>query len=266
MKKIKEFIKKRTLFYKLLFPIRQLQIFLSYPYKLIKYNSVDPREYFIFKKQKLVYLVNSKVAQTAIVNTCGNIEKKEYQGIDDKSLGEKKQNLTEEDSTYYSFTFVRNPFERLYSCYQSKYIADKKRYGKIMLDFDYYMLGLIKKDRGFEYFVKIVSKIPDWASDRHFKSQYSLIHKESVRVPDFIGRYENLEKEFEPIRVKYNLEKLTHLNKSSQNQTGWRESYTPELIEIVYKRYKKDFDEWYPNAKIILAKYLAVKLFLRVTM
>jgi hypothetical protein len=252
---IKNYIKKRPWLLKLLFPLRQLQIFLSYPYRLARYGAIDPREYFIFKKQQLVYLVNSKVAQTAIVNTCGNKNKEEYRGIRDKGLGEKKHHLSKEEQGYPLFTFVRNPFERLYSSYKSKYIADKK-YGKLALDFDYYMLGLIKKDKGFTHFVKIVSRIPDWASDRHFKSQYSLIYRENRQSLSLVGKYENLHSEFEELRTMFNLEPLPHMNKSSEKENEWMDAYTPELVDLVSKRYEEDLATWYPNAKDELLAHL----------
>lgn len=252
IRKLKQFVLQRPWLRDWINPIYLL---CKYPFLIVKYKAIDPVEYFVYKGKDLIYLVNSKVAQTAITNTAGNTLKKEYSKIDTK-FGERKYTLSPTEKTYYSFTFVRNPFERLYSCYYSKYIADKK-YDKERLDFDYYMGGIIKKDKGFPHFVKTISKIPDALADRHFKSQYSLIYKESILPIDFIGRYENINEEFKIIQKRFNLDPLPHLNPSGKK--NWRSAYTPELVNIVKKRYEKDLSTWYPTAADDLTLYIQEK-------
>ncbi len=79
------------------------------------------------------------------------------------------------DMSNYKFTFVRNPFDRLYSCYMGKYHTAYGKGTDFYGEFDYYLLGYLKRDKGFENFVDKIFKIPDAWSDRHFKSQYFLI-------------------------------------------------------------------------------------------
>lgn len=251
---IKEWIIKRK---GLALKVMPLYAFFKYPIHLLQYGTIDPPEYFIFKQKKLIYLVNSKVAQTAITNTCGNSNKTEYSGIAEKHLGEKKFKLSGEEQGYFAFTFVRNPFERLASCYQSKYIADREKYNKPYLDFDFYMLGIIRRDRGFENFVKKVARIPDRFSDRHFKSQHALVHRESKKELNFVGRYEKINEDFEKLRGQFDLDELPHLNKSETKKADWRDRYTPELVRLIAKRYRKDLDTWYPTAEQELLAYLA---------
>ncbi len=243
--KIREYLEQHPVLGDIIIP---LYVFLTYPIKIVRYRAIDPPQYFIFKKHGLVYLVNSKVAQTAITNTCGNKEKKEYSGITETHLGEKVYTLTKEQQQMYAFTFVRNPFDRLVSCYRSKYIADKKKYHKQRLDFDNYMLGYLKKDKGFDTFVKKISKIPDVLADRHFKSQHALIYEQNTIDLDFIGRYEQLNEQFEIIRKKFDLDPLPHLNTSTLKQKDdWKKYYTKDLVDLVAKRYHKDLAQWYPN-------------------
>ncbi len=75
---------------------------------------------------------------------------------------------------------------------------------------------------------------------------------------DYIGRFENIENDFEPIRKKYKLEKLPHFNKTQHKKDEWKEYYTKEIADLVYKRYRKDFDVWYPNAYKELMYYLNI--------
>jgi hypothetical protein len=231
--------------------------FFKYPYLLIKYHTIDPPEYFIFKQKKLVYIVNSKVAQTAITNTCGNSIKREYNGIQETHLGEKKYSLSKNEEHYYSFSFVRNPFDRLYSCYYSKYIADKRKYNKKVLDFDYYLLTYLKKDKGFESFVKKICHIPDAFADRHFKSQYALIYTQISVPPNFIGTFESIESDFTTLQKKFDLDPLPHLNPSDKHD--WRNAYTIELVSLVERRFKKDLETWYPKAAKELREYIHSK-------
>lgn len=231
--------------------------FIKHIFSLIFRGSFEPAKFFIFKQKEIIYIVNSKVAQTSITNTCGTKIKEAYRGIKDPNLGIKKYGLNSHEKKMFTFSFVRNPFERLYSCHKSKLIADRSKYKREILDFDYYLLGIFRKDPGFEKFAKTVCKIPDRISDRHFKSQSFLLYKNRMKKPDYVGKYENLSNDFEPIRVKYGLENLPHLNSSEQGQKeNWMDFYTPELVELVAKRYKTDLELWYPNAKKEILDYL----------
>jgi chondroitin 4-sulfotransferase 11 len=252
--RVKDFLFARRPIALIVFP---LYAFFKYPIHLLQYGTIDPPEYFIFKQKKLIYLVNSKVAQTAITNTCGNSNKTEYSGIAEKHLGEKKFKLRGEEREYFAFTFIRNPFERLASCYQSKYIADREKYNKPYLDFDFYMLGLIRRDRGFEKFARCVARIPDRLADRHFKSQHALIYRESKKQLDFVGRYEKINEDFEQLRGQFDLDELPHLNKSETKKADWRDRYTLELVDLIEKRYRRDLDTWYPTAAQELRDYLS---------
>lgn len=248
---IKQYILARPKLRNLIVPT---YILLRAPYYLIRFGTLDVPEYFIFKGKDLIYLVNPKVAQTTIKNTCGNKHKKEYAGIQETHLAESKKVLSKEEKQYFAFTMVRNPFDRLYSCYCSKYIADKEKSLKEVLDFDYYLGGLIKKDKGFAHFVRMVSRIPDCLADRHFKSQHALIHRQSRTTIDYIGKYEQLADDFEIVRKRFDLEELPHLNPSGKKD--WRAAYTPELIDLVAKRYKKDLEIWYPDAEQDVREYI----------
>ncbi len=201
-------------------------------------------------------MINSKVAQTTITNTNGNKVKKEYFSVD---TGTKARRLSKEEEGYYKFTFVRNPFERLYSCYRSKIKADKQKFNKKYGDFDFYLFGYLKKDRSFENFVDRVLKVPYWLADRHFKPQAYLIYKDNQLPLDFIGRLENIKEEFEPIRNRFDLDQLPHLNDSSMGEDDWRDAYTKSVVTKVARYYRQDLELWYPNAKDDLLEYLENK-------
>jgi hypothetical protein len=138
-------------------------------------------------------------------------------------------------SSYFVFAFVRDPFERLASCYRAKF--NKEDESQFM--FANYLFGYLKNDDSFDEFVRKVSKIPDRFCDRHFKSQHKLVFASGDKV-DFIGKFENLPSDFDEIRSKYGFGQLPVLNKSSGATAT--DLFSDETRELASKRYKKDIE------------------------
>lgn len=141
------------------------------------------------------------------------------------------------------FAFVRNPYARLVSCYLDKVCNLANNHPKP------YMSHLCSKlypyhlseQMSFAEFVTRVARIPDRLADRHFKSQASFLLYEGRILPDFVGRVENLAHDWAQIATQYNFSpQISHKNKSPYT-TDYRAYYTPELADIVYKRYVQDF-------------------------
>jgi chondroitin 4-sulfotransferase 11 len=201
-----------------------------------------PVEMLVSDTLRVVYLVNSKVACSSIkasILTAGQCERRIP---DDYSVHRMEQSTTwrlgHKEKTYFKFTFVRNPFDRLVSCYVSKFINDRK-FGKF--DLEYSSNGSITPDMTFDGFVKAVSAIPDYLADSHFKSQQYLIYRQNRRTRlDFIGRFEDLDKQYQLLAERFGLAPLPHYNVTDKGD--WREYYTPELLEMVRERYKKDIE------------------------
>ena len=143
----------------------------------------------------------------------------------------------------YTFCFVRNPFDRFYSVYM--YFLKGGNLSHITSDIN--IQKEIKKYENFSNFIKKFDQFK-YKDYLHFLPQYLFIYKKNKCLVDYIGRFENLENDFEPIRKKYGLEKLPHLNKSQECKNEWKDHYTKELADLVYNLYKKDFELWYPDA------------------
>lgn len=154
---------------------------------------------------------------------------------------------------YFKFCFVRNPWERLLSCYFSKV---KKNYNlninpicRTALFFNSSLKGkvswlkypVINSDMSFTEFVYAVSELPDSQADKHFRSQYTfIIDQQGKLIPDFIGRFENLAADFATVADKINLpiKQLPHeLKGKHKHYTSY---YTPETWELIKKRYQQD--------------------------
>lgn len=230
-----------------------------YIYKQVKELSVICKaqgtysrfSYIFNREKKILYLINAKVASSSIKASILQLDKKDYDEDYNRIHADAlkwtkyisdKNRFISCYRKYYKFTFVRNPYERLISCYENKYHTDKKSVGKTLAEFqfDSYPFGFLKKDKGFSNFVLRVCLIPDKFADEHFRSQYFQVYtKDGKCLVDYVGHYENIEEEYEVIRQKYDFSKLPHYNKATQG--NWQDYYNPITAWVVYKRFKKDF-------------------------
>jgi chondroitin 4-sulfotransferase 11 len=222
--------------------------------------------YLISDEKKVIYIVMQKVACTSIKASMAGIQSDEnYLSVIDtiRSTGRVVSAIdTAACDGYFVFTFVRNPFERLVSCYENKYHTDRKLLSKNMrhMKFDYYLLGYLRKDRGFLHFARRVCRIPDRLADHHFINQGFLIDRMGQNPkPDFVGHFERLEEEYEPIRQKYGFLPLPHHNKTPKARS-WMDYYDLPTAKMVYRRYKKDIERFgYQDTYAQLISHLEAK-------
>ena len=217
-------------------------------------KDLDPVEYLALDEKKLLYIVISKVACTSIKATIG----KDYGIYSDENLGQDIHSksgwnrifgkLTEPYSGYYKFTFVRNPFSRLVSCYNDRVILANPDDNMSSYHFKNYPID-IPPNISFSDFIHKVVDIPDYLADRHFKSQSYSIFRSGAIKPDFIGKLENLSDDWKKIAHNFQLpDTIESLNRgTTKNPTAkvdFRTLYNQELVEMVYTRFKDDFDRF----------------------
>ncbi len=133
---------------------------------------------------------------------------------------------------YYSFSMVRNPLDRLVSCYVQK--LEMKQASTLFWKYG----NQLKKGISFYEFANFVCKTPDSIADRHFKSQHCFLFYNNQLVVDYVGRFENLEEDWGKIAERFELESLSHVNKSIRLDLN--KYYSKELAETVAVRYQKD--------------------------
>jgi hypothetical protein len=135
----------------------------------------------------------------------------------------------------FSFTFVRNPWDRLVSSYE--YL---KNGGNCPLDAEDY-LNLFSK---YENFKEMVLNWEEVFFDQiHFKSQSDWIcDNDGNIIVDFVGKFENLQQDFDIVcdRMQIPRKKLPHTNKT--NHKHYTEYYDDEIREIVAKKYARDIE------------------------
>lgn len=199
-------------------------------------TNTDPTKYIVINDKKLIYVNNPKVACSSIKRTfLDNPQKK----IKIHRVKWYKYSLNSNEKKYFKFTFVRNPFKRLVSCYKEKFTNNSSERDYFL--FDVYLFGFFKHPNNFEEFIKTIIQIPDFLAEKHFKSQYFNLLSQGEKI-DYFGKLENISEDFKIIKKKFDLSELPHSN--STNKGNYMDYYTPELVELVYEKYKDSLNSF----------------------
>jgi chondroitin 4-sulfotransferase 11 len=221
----------------------------------LRLQGYDSLKDVVIHEYKTIYFVIPKVASSSVKTLF-----KDLLDIDSPSPHTAKfphipRHKLAEYPDYFKFCFVRNPWDRLVSCYFSKV---KKNYNlnidltnKLAQSLQPSLSGkvnwlkypVINSQMSFSEFVEAVAEIPDEKADKHFRSQYTFItDSEGKLITDFIGRFENLREDFETIVQKIGLPNPNLPHELKGNHKHYTSYYTPETWEIVRKRYQKDLE------------------------
>jgi hypothetical protein len=142
---------------------------------------------------------------------------------------------------YFKFAFVRNPWDRLYSAY-----SFLKRGGMYPVDANFYEKNLSHLS-SFEEFIM------DWLDDRtmesfpHFIPQYKFLTSKSdqnLLLMNFIGRFENIEKDFQYVCriLHFKKKELLKENITDGISEKYFEMYSNEMKRKVQELYEKDIE------------------------
>lgn len=228
------------------------------------YGTYQPRHFIIDEKKKVVYLEMPKVANTSIKASILECQNKGYGVVKIHVLANENMvcKLNAKQRKNFVFTFVRNPFERIVSCYEGKYHKDRRELGteREHLWFDFYLFGYIKEDRGFENFVRRIYRIPDRLKDFHFLPQYNILYDKAGKcMVDYVEKVENINEKYPYLQERYGLGELPHLNQSDKKQ--WMDYYTEDTARMVYQMYKRDIKAFgYRKEYKRLLKYIKEKV------
>ncbi len=133
---------------------------------------------------------------------------------------------TKEYNTYYKFTFVRNTWARMYSWYANIMKDPTMRSS----------YGIHGEDYGFEAFLK--EKIV-----HHTFSQLYFITNHKGEIPmDFIGRFENLQNDFDKVCERLKIEDSTLPKLLVRKYDHYTKNYSDTSKELVYQLYREEID------------------------
>ena len=145
---------------------------------------------------------------------------------------------------YYKFSFVRNPYTRYVSAVVNHILNPRS----VELDIDDkgLQINVLKVPRtelifGFSEFThkQLNENINKMTV---LKPQYTFLEIDDIMVMDFVGRFENLQDDFNTLcdRFGFNRTELPHMVKGRYHK--YDSFYTPEIRKIVKEYYSKDFE------------------------
>ena len=207
--------------------------------ELLAYRVAGRRRFYVCHKRKILYFDVQKAASTTIKAKLSNLTTRDTRSVHAALLSHTYFGIHKKFRSFYKFTFVRNPLTRVVSCFEDKILRKESEHEEN--PYTFYLFGCLSHVTSFDHFVRTICKIPDFLAESHFRSQYFLIYQYDKNLKlDFIGKIEN-KKDFEFIDKKLNLKNVKPLNVTSKGKIRLEDYYTEELLELVHKRYKKDF-------------------------
>jgi len=162
-------------------------------------------------------------------------------------LVDKNFALKKASEGWFVFTIIRNPLDRLVSCYNNKIIQNQKLPTRMKT------LGY-QSGMSFEDFVNVLRKTSDHMSDNHTVSQYYILFERRKLAVNFTARFENLNEDYRVIqerlkvqtgKVADDLPKINARRKPGADYMSYYED--AKILQFVIDRYRKDFEMFYPD-------------------
>ncbi|MEP2026186.1 MAG: sulfotransferase family 2 domain-containing protein [Reichenbachiella sp.] len=183
--------------------------------------------------KKLAFVLINKNASTSIVSSFLQIEypNKSFEKMTVRDVHQLAKTHTKSfiESGYESFVVVRNPMDRLLSCYYDQ-VKDRDQTGY----FSHLYFGIFKQNLSFDQFVQLVAKIPDSIKEPHFRVQkYCVPDTENLRV----FKFENMNDEIIPYLKKHGLS----VEWQNQNRNKKNDSISNRTESLVKSIYLEDF-------------------------
>lgn len=133
---------------------------------------------------------------------------------------------------YFSFSFVRNPYDFLVSYYKFRMVM---------------ISGELGRTERFMYSKYSKSNFKDWIINNFYDDPRVITHLDFLSYDsklkvDFIGKFENLQEDFNIVCDKIGIvqHQLPHINKTKHKH--YTVYYDDETREIVAKKYAKDIE------------------------
>lgn len=140
---------------------------------------------------------------------------------------------------FYKFTFVRNPWDRLYSAYSylkgGGWNEDDKNWAKEHLagveDFNSFVMDWLTPE-------KLSSHIHLWP-----QSKFICDHK-GTPIIDHLGYFETIAEDFTTVQQKLGLPPKTLKHTNASKRISYTDIYSPEAIAKVRELYKQDIENF----------------------
>jgi|10_taG_2_1085330.scaffolds.fasta_scaffold14750_2 hypothetical protein len=135
---------------------------------------------------------------------------------------------------YFKFAFVRNPYDRFLSAY-SEFTQLEHREG--------YHLDIFKYKDFSHFCVELHNS--EWIKDVHFRPQHEFLYDGDDCLVDFVGRYENLEEDWNHALQTVGIPAITLSTIPRHRKTRhahWSAHYLPRTKRAIKECYARDFE------------------------
>ena len=148
--------------------------------------------------------------------------------------------------THFSFSFVRNPFDRLVSAYNNKILELDEVPGPMQ------KMGL-SHAMPFSDFLDVVADTSDENLDVHLLPQSSILCLDQQLIPSFVGRLETMTEDWKRLKHQLRREGLPNPGNLPQKNVRRNDNHhdvqiyfnDPGLIRVAAQRYESDFNIFY---------------------
>lgn len=136
-------------------------------------------------------------------------------------------------ATYYRFSFVRNPWVRMFSFYNYLLKRGRRRDIDAFGSFE----DFLEKTENSDALVK---------QHRSLKPMCEFLRDEQDEFAmDYLGHLEHLTEDLAVISSELGIKvSLPHLNKSAASSLDYRDAYNDKSIEIVARRFSEDIEQF----------------------
>ena len=139
--------------------------------------------------------------------------------------------------SFYKFAFVRNPWDRLVSSYN--YL----RKGGISRKLTPFIREHVLDFGSFEAFVENGLAHEAVLREQHFRPQSAFLCRGNGELAvDYLGRYENLDRDFDEVAARLGASTKLEPRNSSGRTRGYRDCYTDKTRDLTAEIYRRDID------------------------
>jgi len=150
--------------------------------------------------------------------------------------------------THFSFSFVRNPFDRLVSAYNNKILELDETPGPMQA------MGL-KHGMAFSAFLECIATTSDADLDVHLLPQSNILCLDGQLIPSFIGRLETMESDWQQLQRRLRQERLPTLGNLPEKNRRRGDDHSDVvqyfedsgLVHLVADRYDNDLKLFYSD-------------------
>ncbi len=183
-------------------------------------------------KHKFIFVRVAKTASTSIIKLIPELQRccsNWKYDCNHIPVWHLKENLDKNIiDTYFKFAFVRNPFERMVSVVKYANRWHRNRGTNMHFEFKEFVSSFNNKSNP--------THLENVQSSK-YGSQYDF-----TRGCDFIGKFENLQEDFNIICDKIGIPRQQLSHKNATNHKHYTEYYDDETRSIVAEKYAKDIE------------------------